>query len=606
MDNAKEYKKYKERRPEDTVNQLQNILHDAGLDVTYFWTNNEELECYSNRVQIADTALGTNGKGTSRSYALASGYAELMERLQNGALYTGALDPAFLEETGMIMTPDERFEKAADLAMAQNALMETFFKVNSCKNDFDKLVCINKWSGRHPVEGKGEDTMLTVPFASLKQRKVIYLPSAIYTKMYGTNGMCAGNTQEEALVQGMAEIFERYVNGFLLNHSVSPPTVPNEYLKKYPTLWERIKKIEKEGRYRVIVKDCSLGKGYPVVGTMIGDMKKGTFGFRLASHYSFPVALERTLTEALQGRDLESFTGSASIAPEAECVHKENIANIFKCGAGCYRRELFYESPSYEFVEWADRSCTNREILKYTFDLFLEEGYDILVRDVSFLGFPSYQILVPGVSEIYPADDYNIKEINTVKRISAVLSDLHEATDEDIERIRRLLRYKEGAIYETRLSGIFKRPFNDKTPGGELQDLLLLSACNYRLGLLEETGKTMELLEARAAAKQDANSLYYRMIGLFLQLKREDTSENHIREVLEKAAGSVLAEKVISIWKNPKQIFQKLYPKFSCWDCSNCDAAFMCDYGKTKDVLKSLRKRYKDNAPDQNELFKTL
>lgn len=36
-----------------------------------------------------DLDIGTNGKGGSYQYALASGYAEFMERLQNGILFRG-------------------------------------------------------------------------------------------------------------------------------------------------------------------------------------------------------------------------------------------------------------------------------------------------------------------------------------------------------------------------------------------------------------------------------------------------------------------------------------------------------------------------------------
>ncbi len=606
MESKREYNKFKDNRPEDTVNKLQNILHDAGIDATYFWTNNEELECYSNRVTVTGTSIGSNGKGTSRIYALASGYAELTERLQNGAAYIGSVDPEFLKETGMIIAPDERFDKAVDLVRSDNPLMDSFFRINSCESELDKMICIEKWAGGHPIEGKGEDTLLTVPFASLKQRKVIPAPFAIYSKMYGTNGMCAGNTQEEALVQGMAEIFERYTNVCLIKNPITPPTVPDQYLKKYPTLWDRIQKIEKGGRYKVIVKDCSLGKGYPAIGAIIGNVKKGTFGFRMASHYSFPIALERTLTEALQGRDLENFTESCSIGPEPVCIHKENIANIYKCGVGNYRKELFYSEPSYEFAPWEEKSRTNSGMLKHMLDLLLKEGYDVLIRDVSFLGFPSYHILAPGFSEIYPADDYKLKEINTAKKISGSLDTLHGAKKEDVERLRRLLAYKQNSIFETNLSGMLRRPFNRRSPGGDYQDLFLLTVCYYRLGMFEEAGNTIDLLAARALAKQDPDYPYYRNIGLLIQLKNEKTPEKQIREILEKTSDHETAQKIISYWMDPDAAFGKLYPRFRCWDCPNCEANGICDYAKTQEVLRSLRALYRENVPDQNQLFKTL
>lgn len=606
MERSKEYKKCKDKSPEDTVNRLQNILHGAGVDVTYYWQNNEELECYSNRVQITGTGMGSNGKGTSRIYALASGYAELMERMQNGVSFTSALNPEFMKETDMVTAPDEKFVKADVLAGEGNALMEVFFQANSCKNDLEKLVCLRKWAGNHAVEGKGDDTLLTVPFLSVKKREVELLPSTIYTKMYGTNGMCAGNTPEEALVQGMAEIFERYVNAFLIQNPVTPPTIPDHYLKQYPTLWERIQRIEKDGKYRVIVKDCSLGKGYPVVSTIIINRKSGTFGFRIASHYSFPIALERTLTEALQGRDLEAFTAINQIAPKEACVYKENLANLFKCGVGNFRKELFSATPSYGFTPWEERTLTNGEMLKSMMELFLKEGHDIFVRDVSFMGFPSYHIIVPGISEIYFADEYMLKEANTLRKISAGLTGLHNASEVDVERILRMLRYKNDALFETLLSNIFKRPFNSRVPGGQNQTQLLLAACYYRLGRIEEAGRVMRIIEEKTKAKSEKDHLNYRGIGLLLQLKYEGAADEEIKEVLEKIIGAVVTADILAVWAEPLHIFRNLYPEFKCWDCANCEANSMCDYVKTEAIVRSVRVIYKNSIPDQKELLKTL
>jgi len=606
MDQSKEYKKCKDRRPEDTVNILQNILHDAGVDVTYYWQNNEELECYSNRVQITGTGMGSNGKGTSRIYALASGYAELMERLQNGVLYTSALNPEFMKETDMVAAPDEKFVKTDVLAGEDNALMKIFFQVNSCKNDLEKLVCLQKWAGNHAIEGKDEDTLLTVPFLSVKKREVEFLPSTIYTKMYGTNGMCAGNTPEEALVQGMAEIYERYVNAYLIQNPVTPPTVPDYYLKQYPTLWGRIQRIEKDGKYRVIVKDCSLGKGYPVVSTIIINRRRGTFGFRIASHYSFPIALERTLTEALQGRDLEAFTAINQIAPEDACVYKENLANLFKCGVGNFRKELFSATPSYGFTPWEERNLTNGEMLKYMMELLLKEECDILVRDVSFMGFPSYHIIVPGISEIYFADEYKRKEANTLRKISAGLTGLHNASEVDVERILRMLLYKKDALFETLLSNMFKRPFNSRVPGGQNQTQLLLAACYYRLGRIEEAVQAIAIIEEKTKVRNEKDHLYYRGIGLLLQLKYEEAADEEIKEVLEKIIGTGIAADILAVWADPKLIFRKLYPEFKCWDCANCEAKNMCDYQKTEAIARSVREIYKNSIPDQKELLKTL
>jgi len=73
-------------------------------------------------------------------------------------------------------------------------------------------------------------------------------------------------------------------------------------------------------------------------------------------------------------------------------------------GTGYYPAELFSASSSYEFSEFKGARLINREMLHYLTGLLTEKGYNVLLRDVSFLGFPSYQVFVPGMSEMYVLD----------------------------------------------------------------------------------------------------------------------------------------------------------------------------------------------------------
>ena len=54
--------------------------------------------------------------------------------------------------------------------------------------------------------------------------------------------MCAGNTKEEALVQGLAEIIERYVMKKIMIEKPALPDVPDDYIHKYPRIYELLKK----------------------------------------------------------------------------------------------------------------------------------------------------------------------------------------------------------------------------------------------------------------------------------------------------------------------------------------------------------------------------
>jgi ribosomal protein S12 methylthiotransferase accessory factor len=103
------YQKHKERAPEETIQNIRNILTDLGMLMTEQWLNTTKYSC---SVRLIDTLTNgaVNGKGTTPAYALASGYAECLERLQNNFFYERRL---FSKETnefgGFIIAPDEEW-----------------------------------------------------------------------------------------------------------------------------------------------------------------------------------------------------------------------------------------------------------------------------------------------------------------------------------------------------------------------------------------------------------------------------------------------------------------------------------------------------------------
>ena len=45
----------------------------------------------------------------------------------------------------------------------------------------------------------------------MKNKDIEYIPDRLFSYLFDTNGMCAGNSKEEALIEGLSEILERYV-----------------------------------------------------------------------------------------------------------------------------------------------------------------------------------------------------------------------------------------------------------------------------------------------------------------------------------------------------------------------------------------------------------
>ena len=80
---------FKDAPPLKTVERIKNILRQYDIETEEHWNESSVPYCYSIRVTIRGTAFGVNGKGLTREFALASGYGELMERLQLGYVSGG-------------------------------------------------------------------------------------------------------------------------------------------------------------------------------------------------------------------------------------------------------------------------------------------------------------------------------------------------------------------------------------------------------------------------------------------------------------------------------------------------------------------------------------
>ncbi|WP_347489111.1 YcaO-like family protein [Desulfoscipio sp. XC116] len=606
MDNLS-YNRFKDALPADTVHKIRNILYGLGIPTIDDWIDSGIEGCHALRVSIAGTGMGSNGKGTDPVYALASAYAELMERMQNKILYLGGLTDEAATHAGFVAAPDEKYCSYNEIAEMDNdmlnyVLSETMGHMPEIKSN-DRLECIKNWTVFNPPGYPSG--AITIPFYSIKRNDIQYLLHDMYCSIYGSNGMCAGNTPEEALVQGLSEIFERYVNKKLITDRITPPTIPDSYLMNYPGLYRIIRAIRQSGRYRVVVKDCSLGEKYPVVGTMIIDTRKGTFGMKLGVHPSFRIALERTITEAFQGQNIESFTQSCRIGFKDEFLyHRDNAVNIAKVGAGQYPAELLADKFSYEFKPFMDDRHVrlNKIMLQHMVKLLVDQGYDLLVRDVSFLGFPSYQIIVPGFSEMYPADLMRVKELKTYTAMSKTIGNLGRASDEELERVVRYIRFKRYSLLENRMHLIIGRPLVKALPGGLADVDLLMAVCLYKLGRLDEACRVLRNVAAVHDGGEDEQYCYYKCLADYAEARSAGLAQEEIQAILRQIYPLEIAQKVIRQLHEPEQVFERIYPKFTCWDCESCQAGEYCCYKGTEKVLKVLKERYAANPINQERL----
>ncbi|MCG2879689.1 YcaO-like family protein, partial [Obesumbacterium proteus] len=95
--------------------------------------------------------------------------------------------------------------------------------------------------------GNVDRGICALPFTRQSDQQTVYIPMNIIGNLYVSNGMSAGNTRNEARVQGLSEVFERYVKNRIIAESISLPEIPAEVLNRYPEVVEAIAKLEQEG-----------------------------------------------------------------------------------------------------------------------------------------------------------------------------------------------------------------------------------------------------------------------------------------------------------------------------------------------------------------------
>ena len=420
--------RFKDSSPVETVNRIKDILNQNGLRVQENWFDSKVKNCYSLRASIEGTNFGTNGKGVTKELANASAHAELMERLQAGIMGRNGLtfkDSVNMDRQMLIEQCAPFFDRIAD----------TIEKFTEYKVSTEQMadVCLSYEHGQMHTKA--------LPFYSVTEDKMVYIPERLLMPLFSSTGNCAGNTPEEAIVQGLSEIIERWFQRHFLCQDVVPPTIPDEYLKNYARAYETITDIRSNG-YDVIIKDCSMGSGYPVIATAVIDKKRHAYHVHMGASPVFEIALGRSLTETFQGRLIDDVadTGLWESAKNDKAVYRK----AYNLGRGAYPIEFFTENSTYPFVPFPDRiAYTNKDLLKYAVDFIAKQNMHMYVRDMSHLGFCSYKVIVPDMCKEdcdFITSDVGVSYL--IGDTSEAELDLQNATDDQLFELRLLNLYK--------------------------------------------------------------------------------------------------------------------------------------------------------------------
>ena len=595
----------KECSPEETVARITGIFKEHGFELDYEEGKTGIEGCFSSRLSLdppGEKLMGTNGKGMSRMLCMASAHGEMMERFGNAAI--NSLHTCDIEKD-KVMGDQGRFYHlySKDQPDCIRMLKDKIAKSMPEPAIATKEDIINSILKKFTIDG---DRIPSYPFYSVRKKKVEYLPLTLIRLFTGSNGMAAGNTIEEAIVEGISEILERYSQERIIEGGYFLPEVPMKELEKYPHILKVIKDIEADGKRQVKLLDASLGMGLPVMCGICITKDSGRMGVKFGAHPKMGVALERIFTEGMQGRSIEEFSGMNSIHFSNEYEEKRiDHWNTLKCGIGRMPADLLLTRSSDEFIPWKDYTNESNATLMWSMIDKLEElGADVYIRDTSIVGFPAVLIYAAGVSEAQQVDWLTLSIMDNMTEAQRILTHLGEADDRDIKRLSMVsgLQNAQGQNIDG-ISRIMSIPVEFLEPGGTLRNLFMKGICEYRLGNLQNAYEIIS--NVVQVAKFDDDGIYEKAVAFYLDGKINSYTDDEIRKVLELLYPSV-CDKVMDDLSEPKRALEKIYPVCNGFDCKNCSIASKCRYPGVREVSRKNWEILNAYNPTEEEICRTF
>ena len=504
---------------EQTIANMTAVLASLGIKIEIASWRNLIPNVWSLHIRDAHSPMCfTNGKGSTKESALASALGEYIERLSNNHFYAGTYWGEDIANATFVHYPNEHwFKPASNDALPQEILDEYCLKIFNPEGDL---------RGSHLIDtnsGNAQRGICSLPYVRQSDGETIYFPSNLIENLYVSNGMSAGNTLAEAQVQCLSEIFERAVKREILEGEIALPDVPQEVLKKYPRILEGIRSLEEQG-FPVLVKDASLGGSYPVMCVTLMNPRTGGVFASFGAHPSLEVALERSLTELLQGRSLEGLNDLPPPTFASEAVSEpNNFVEHFIDSSGIVSWRFFSAKSDYDFVEWdfsGEGENSNAEEVTALFGILKAMGKEAYVAVYDQLGATACRILVPGYSEIYPIEDLIWDNTNKALLFRNDILNLHLLSDASLSALLDRLENNELDEYGD-IATLIGIEFDENTPWGQLTVLELKLLIHLALKQLEEAH---ELVGAFLQYNDNTveRRLFYQALDAVLQITLAD------------------------------------------------------------------------------------
>ena len=468
---------------EQTIANMSGILADLGIKIEIASWRNIIPNVWSLHIRDAHSPMCfTNGKGATKESALASALGEYIERLNNNHFYAGAYWGEDLANSEFVHYPNEQWFKPGKKDALPKEILDPY-----CLQIYNPE---GELKGSHLIDtnsGNVARGICSLPYVRHSDKQVVYFPSNLVENLFVSNGMSAGNTLAEAQVQCLSEIFERAVKREILEGEICLPDVPAHVLAKYPSIMAGIQGLEAQG-FPVLVKDASLGGSYPVMCVTLMNPRTGGVFASFGAHPNLEVALERSLTELLQGRSFEGLNDLPPPTFESNAVTEPyNFVEHFIDSSGIVSWRFFSDKADYEFVEWdfaGKGSTANADEAIALFGILESMGKEVYTTVHDQLGAIACRILVPGYSEIYPVEDLMWDNTNKALLFREDILNLHRLDDASLAALLDRLENNELDEYAD-IATLIGIEFDENTEWGQLTVLELKLLIHLALKQLE-------------------------------------------------------------------------------------------------------------------------
>jgi ribosomal protein S12 methylthiotransferase accessory factor len=366
------------------VTRLERIEADLPMNTNFFAQHNFSAPATSLDQLRSGLSGGSFGKGSTAEQAEASALMEAIER------YSGIFQG---DEIRLTRRFADFLEGDAILPNDVQLFSETQFQNRHAPRE----------DGSHPVPDPLDPTAKIEwsPVWSLRDQRFRYLPTGLLYFFYrdfhtDSNGCAAGNTLQEAMVQGFLELVERDAYAIWWYNRLQRPQVD---LGEFDDFYIRdVKNQFADAGRKLWVLDVTSDLGVPAYVAIMHWMKDGreNIEFGSGAHFDRRIALLRSLTELSQFLSIGLMGGGSGEKSSLDGVSPlrlENYPFLHPTGRPPATPQLGIDVPL----------DSAREQVEACVEIARRAGHDFLVLDQTRpdVEVPVARVIVPGLRHFY-------------------------------------------------------------------------------------------------------------------------------------------------------------------------------------------------------------